>query len=268
VGAPVIELKGVTVDVLGPGGAKVRLLTGADWRVDAGQTWVVLGPNGAGKSTLMSVAGARRFPARGTASVLGRRLGTTDLRELRRGVGHVDLRVADDLGPLLSARVAVLTGATASTVPLWSRYVESDRERAGDLLQLVGAGKTAEQRFGTLSQGERARVLIARALMPGPDLLILDEPAAGLDLLGREQLLGALDALRRDQPTLAIVLVTHHVEEIPRSATHAVVVAPGRIAAAGPIRAVLTSAVLSGAYGADVTIREEAGRFTARVRGS
>ena len=261
----VIELVGVAVDVLGPGGAKVRLLDAADWRVDAGQTWVVLGPNGAGKSTLLSVAGARRFPAQGSASVLGHRLGSTDLRELRRAVGHVDVRVADDLGALLSAQTVVLTGRSASTVPLWSRYVESDRQRAGDLLRLVGAGKSTDQRFGTLSQGERARVLIARALMPGPRLLILDEPAAGLDIVGREQLLGALDELRRVDPDLAIVLVTHHVEEIPTSASHAAVVADGRIVASGPVADVVTSAVLTGAYAVPITIRHDDGRFTGRA---
>ncbi|HVU74512.1 MAG TPA: ATP-binding cassette domain-containing protein [Mycobacteriales bacterium] len=265
-GATVIELRGITVDVLGPSGAKVRLLERADWRVGAGETWVVLGPNGAGKSTLLSVAGARRFPAEGTASVLGHRLGTTDLRELRRAVGHVDLRLADELGGHLPARAVVVTGRTASTVPLWSRYVESDWKRGDDLLRLVGAGKAAEQRFGTLSQGERARVLIARALMPGPELLILDEPAAGLDLVGREQLLHALDDLRTQQPDLAIVLVTHHVEEIPASASHAVVVSGGRIVAAGQVADVVTSEVLTGAYGTTVTVREEEGRFSARVR--
>ena len=262
-----IDLAGVAVDVVGPGGTKVRLLEGATWRVEAGQTWVVLGPNGAGKSTLLSVAGARRFPAEGSAAVLGHRLGTTDLRELRRAVGHVDVRVGDDLGDHLSARVAVVTGQSASTVPLWSRYVDADWQRADDLLRLVGVGKASGQRFGTLSQGERARVLIARALMPGPDLLILDEPAAGLDLVGREQLLVALDELRRTDARLAIVLVTHHVEEIPASASHAVVVADGRLVAAGPVDIVVTPAVLSQAYGAPVSVRCDGRRFTARVTG-
>jgi iron complex transport system ATP-binding protein len=262
---PLIELAGVDVDVLGPRGAKVRLLTGADWTVRAGETWAVLGPNGAGKSTLLSVAGAHRFPAQGSATVLGQRLGRTDLRELRRRIGHVDLRVADEVSDRLSGLGVVLTGLAATTVLLPGRYVEADKGRGREVLGLLGVPHAAPQRFGTLSQGERARVLIARALISGPDLLILDEPAAGLDIVGREQLLGALDALRAASPELAIVLVTHHVEEIPASASHALVVAAGRIAASGPVAEIVTGPRLSAAYGVPITVDLRDGRFAARA---
>jgi len=180
------------------------LLREVTWRVRPGEHWALLGPNGAGKTTLLSMAGARRHPSAGAVRVLGQRLGKVDMRELRRLIGVVDqaLRMPDEL----TAEVVVLTGASGSIQPLWDCYRAAERARAGELLELMGCAHLAARRVGTCSQGERGRVRIARALMPSPRLLLLDEPASGLDLAARELLLAALGELAAFEPDLATVV--------------------------------------------------------------
>ncbi|MFE1841419.1 ABC transporter ATP-binding protein [Streptomyces sviceus] len=233
--------------------------------VRAGEHWALLGANGAGKSTLLSLLGALVHPTRGTVEVLGRRLGRVDLRELRAQVGHVDPR--HPLTSPLRVRDVVLTGLTNSVAPLprW-RPTQDQRDRAGRLIGTLGLGDLADARWPTLSQGQRGRTLIARALMPEPRLLLLDEPATGLDLPGREQLIDALDALRRGHPTLATVLVTHHLEELPPGTTHAMLLREGRVLAQGPASRVLTGDQVGKCFDLPLVLERHEGRWTVRLR--
>ena len=233
--------------------------------VRAGEHWALLGANGAGKSTLLSLLGALVHPTRGTVEVLGRRLGRVDLRELRAHVGHVDPR--HPLTAPLRVRDVVLTGLTNSVAPLprW-RPMPKQRDRADRLIGTLGLADLADARRPTLSQGQRGRTLIARALMPKPRLL-LDEPATGLDLPGREQLIDALDALRREHPALATVLVTHHLEELPAGTTHAMLLREGRVLAQGPVSNVLTSDRVGKCFDLPLVLSRHDGRWTVRIRG-
>jgi iron complex transport system ATP-binding protein len=252
-----LELEGVRVWT--PEGAD--LLRDITWRVRAGEHWALLGPNGAGKSTLLSLAGARRHPSAGSVRVLGERLGKVDMRELRRLIGVVDpvLRMPDEL----SAETVVLTGASGSVQPLWSRYGAAERARARELLELVGCAHLARRRVGTCSQGERGRIRIARALMPSPRLLLLDEPASGLDLAAREQLLSALGDLAAFQPELATVVVSHHLEDLPPRTSHAMLLAGGEVVASGPVERALTDQTVSACFGLPVHLRRHGGRWAA-----
>jgi len=240
---PAVELAGVTVHV-----RRVPLISGIDWRVDYGQHWVVLGRNGAGKTTAMSVASAQRFPSEGTVTVLGHRMGRVDLRDLRTHIGLVSMtqRLPDEENH--TAHTVVMTGHSGSVLPLWERYDDAIRDRAAKLLELVGCTELADRPVRVCSQGERARVRLARALMADPMLLILDEPFAGLDMPGREDLLAALHNLARAQPELATVTVTHHLEEIPVTTTHALLLHKGKVLAAGPVEETLTSEHLSDCF--------------------
>ncbi|MGC0337705.1 ABC transporter ATP-binding protein [Streptomyces sp. SLBN-8D4] len=233
--------------------------------VRAGEHWALLGANGAGKSTLLSLLGALVHPTRGTVEVLGRRLGRVDLRELRAQVGHVDPR--HPLTAPLRVREVVLTGLTNSVAPLprW-RPTQEQRDRAGRLIGTLGLGDLADARWPTLSHGQRGRTLIARALMPQPRLLLLDEPATGLDLPGREQLIEALDTLRRGHPTLATVLVTHHLEELPPGTTHAMLLREGRVLAQGPASRVLTGDQVGKCFDLPLVLERHDGRWTVRLR--
>jgi iron complex transport system ATP-binding protein len=228
-----------------------------DWQVRADERWVLLGPNGAGKSTLLSVVAGRAHPTSGTASVLGGRLGRIDLAELRTRVGLTGTSVSEQLPPAEPARDVVLSAAYGMAGRWRERYDEVDLQRADRLLATLGAAALAGRRFGTLSAGERKRVLIARALMPDPELLVLDEPAAELDLGGREELVHRLSALAADPDGPAIVLVTHHVEEIPPGFTHAMLLREGAVVAAGPIPEVIRGGPLSEAFGIPLRV----GRF-------
>ncbi|GAY12079.1 ABC transporter ATP-binding protein [Pseudonocardia sp. N23] len=241
-----------------------RLLDSVSLRVEQGEHWALLGPNGAGKSTLLGILGARTHPTRGEVYVLGRRLGRVDVRELRSYLGHVDPR--HPLQSPLTLREVVLTGLTGTTglVPRWAPTAAQETE-ADRLVALLGVDHRSSDRWPTLSQGERGRALIARALMPAPRLLLLDEPATGLDLAAREQLLTALDVLRREHPTLATVLVTHHLEELPPSTTHAYLLRDGRCLAAGPASSVLTTDLVSDCFGHPVRIVRDDGRWAARA---
>ncbi|MBX6390795.1 MAG: ATP-binding cassette domain-containing protein [Frankia sp.] len=242
-----------------------HLLRGVDLTVRAGEHWTLLGPNGAGKSTLLALLGAVIHPSRGTMHVLGRQLGRVDVRRLREHIGHINPR-----HPLLSpltVREVVLTGATGTVdlVPRWSPSPEQERD-ADELIDLLGIADIRDARWPTLSQGERGRALIARALMSRPSLLLLDEPTTGLDVAAREQLLTSLDDLRREQPDLASVLVTHHLEEIPASSTHAVLLRAGEVVASGAVDDVITTERVSECFGHPIRVARLEGRFVARAQ--
>lgn len=242
-----------------------EILQGIDLRVAAGEHWALLGPNGAGKSTVLGFCGAQTHPTSGVVEVLGHRLGRVDMQELRRHIGHVNPRhpISSDLTVI----DVVLTGFTG-TIEKRMRWDPSDAEqhRAAELVALVGLGDRADAVWPTMSQGERGRSLIARALAASPALLLLDEPTTGLDVSAREQLLETIDDLRRDAPELASVLVTHHLEELPESTTHAMVIADGRVLAAGPVTEVVTSETISAAFRHPIDVLHVDGRWGARAR--
>jgi len=262
---PALQLAGVTV--WRPDGTRRQvLLDGIDWTVEPGEHWVVLGPNGAGKSTMLNVAGAVDHPSEGTVDVLGRRLGRTDLRALRERIGMVDARVARGLRGAMPAHAVVLTGLFGAVALQRHRITEEHRAHAHELLELVGAAQLADRTYERCSQGERQRILLARALIGRPDLLLLDEPTSGLDLPSRERLIEAMVATARARPGLPTVTVTHHLEEIPPSTTHALLLAEGRVCAAGEIEDTLTSANVSRTFGLDVDVARPNGRWTAGLR--
>jgi iron complex transport system ATP-binding protein len=258
--APVLTLSDVAV--LRDG---AELITGVSWTVREGERWVVLGPNGAGKTTLLQVAAASLFPSRGTVELLEERFGEADLGELRTRVGLSSAMLADRV-PAHEKALDVVVTASYGVIGRWhEQYDADDVQRALGLLSRVGLRAFAERRFGTLSEGERKRVLLARALMTDPELLLLDEPAAGLDLGAREALLRLLTRLAADPASPPTVLVTHHVEEVPVGTTHALVLARGRVVGAGPVSEVLTGELLSQAFGLPLVVEERAGRFFARA---
>ncbi|MER6945538.1 ATP-binding cassette domain-containing protein [Nonomuraea sp. NPDC000554] len=261
----VVQLEGVGVRVVGR-----TLLSGVDWRVEYGEHWALLGPNGAGKTTLLSLAAAVRHPSEGTVSVLGHRLGRVDVRALRRHIGLVaasqrliDEQLLEEEGA--TAHTVVLTGHTGTSAPLWDSYGEAERERALRLLADLGCKDLADRPFQVCSQGERARVRIARALMGDPAVLLLDEPFAGLDLPAREDLVEAVEDLAVTRPVLTTVTATHHLEEVPSTTTHAMLLRDGRVLAAGPVAEVLTPANLSDCYGRPLHVDRLDGRWHARA---
>ncbi|GAA2820566.1 ATP-binding cassette domain-containing protein [Nonomuraea rubra] len=242
-----------------------HLLRDISLTVNPGEHWALLGANGAGKSTLLGLLGAVTHPSRGVVQVLGRTMGRVDVRELRSYLGHVNPRHTPD-GPL-RVRDVVLTGltGTAASVPRWTP-TRQESERADQLIAMLGMSHRAQDTWATLSQGERGRALIARGLMPQPRLLLLDEPATGLDLAAREQLLAGVDALRAQHPSLATVLVTHHLEELPATTTHAMLLRDGRCLAGGPVAGVLTSELVSACFDHPVRlVRSDDGRWAARA---
>jgi iron complex transport system ATP-binding protein len=240
------------------------ILADIDWTVAAGERWVVLGPNGAGKSTLVAVAATTLFPSSGAVHVLGAELGTIDARGLRARIGVASALLAGRLEPSQAARDVVATGRSGALAPWWYRFSDADLARADALLDRLGVGGLAGRTFGTLSTGERQRVLLARVLAPDPDLVLVDEPAAGLDLRAREELVDALGSMAAAVRPAAVVLVTHHLEEVPPGFGHALVLAGGRMIAAGPIGEVLTDAVLSAAYGIPLRVIRDGARWTGR----
>ena len=256
--APVLALTGVSLVRDGR-----TILDRIDWRVVPGDRWIVLGPNGSGKTSLCRLAGLYLHPSKGDVDVLGKRLGRTDVRELRTRLGITSQALADMLRPGLQAVDLVMTGRNAALAPYWHRYDDADRERAMGLLARFGCARLATARYATLSAGERQRVMLARALMSDPPLLLLDEPAAGLDLAGREQLVAMLADVAADRAMAAIVLVTHHVDEIPRGFTHVLMLADGRIAAQGPIADTLTAENLSRCFGLRLALARQDGRWMA-----
>jgi iron complex transport system ATP-binding protein len=230
-----------------------------DLRVLPGERWALLGPNGSGKTSLLLLAGARRQPTRGTVSILGERLGAVDVRILRRRIGHVSHRLGDSIRPHMPVLEAVLTGTRGALESWLSELTPEERAEAAKRLRSVGCEGLATRSIGSLSQGERARVLLARALIARPDLLLLDEPAAGLDLPAREALVAALE--RSDIPTL--VLATHHLEELPPSITHAALLRRGSLVAAGPVAEALAPGPLSECFEIDLAVERHNGRWSA-----
>ena len=258
-------------DVLALAGATVvrgesTLLSEIDWEVEEGQRWVVLGPNGAGKTTLLQLAAARMHPTSGVVGVLGEVLGAVDVFDLRPRIGLASASLAERIPK--GERVAdVVVTASWGVVGRWrERYDDLDHARAGELLEALGAAHLADRTYGTLSEGERKRVQIARALMTDPELMLLDEPAAGLDLGGREDLVQRLGAIAGDLEAPALVMVTHHVEEIPPHFTDVLLLREGRVVAQGPIEITLTEANLSQTFGLDLVLEQHGERWSARAR--
>ncbi|MET9385182.1 ATP-binding cassette domain-containing protein [Streptomyces sp. NPDC002928] len=243
------------------------ILSEVSLTVRAGEHWALLGANGAGKSTLLSLLGALAHPTRGIVEVLGHRLGRVDMRQLRSYVGHVNPR--HDLRSPLKVEDVVLTGLTNTVerVPRWNPTPEQVAH-ADRLISLLGLSDRHSARWPTLSQGERGRALIARALMPSPRLLLLDEPATGLDVAGREQLIERIDALQHTYPDLASVLVTHHLEELPPGTTHVMLLRDGRCLASGPAAEVLTSDQVSKCYDHPIHLTRVDGRWSVRANRS
>jgi iron complex transport system ATP-binding protein len=258
-------------DVLAMAGVSVvrdrtTILDNVSWEVEEGQRWVVLGPNGAGKTTLLQLAAARIHPTSGVVGVLGEVLGTVDVFELRPRIGLSSAALADRIPPRELVGNVVVT-ASYGVVGRWHEaYDRMDEGRAMELLEALGASHLADRRFGTLSEGERKRVQIARALMTDPELMLLDEPAAGLDLGGREDLVRRLGDLAADLYAPALVLVTHHVEEIPPNFTDVLLLREGRVVAQGPIEITLTAENLERTFGMPLELEQRGQRFAARAR--
>ncbi|SMG13631.1 iron complex transport system ATP-binding protein [Rhodococcus rhodochrous J3] len=238
------------------------LVAHVDLDIRAGEQWALLGPNGAGKSTLLALCGAQLHPTTGTVHVLGHRLGRVDMRELRTHIGHVDPRTRID--PYSTVREAVLTGLYAATaLPRRAAPSTLEQQKAEDLITVLGLGAITDSPWSVLSQGERGRALIARALVTDPDLLLLDEPTTGLDLAAREILLSVLAELRQLRPELSSILVTHHLEELPTSTSHALVLAHGTVVGRGRVEDTLTSETITRAFGHPIVLERRAGRWTA-----
>jgi iron complex transport system ATP-binding protein len=260
--APVLELKDVTYRR-----AEKQILHGVSFTVREGEHWALLGPNGAGKSTVLSFCGAVTFPTSGTVCVLGEQLGRVELAALRRSIGHVNPR--HPLRTPRTVRQVVLSGITGTVeLPLHWQPSPEDSALAGSLIETLGLAHKAEDRWPSLSQGERGRALVARALAARPRLLLFDEPSTGLDVAAREQLLETLDLLDSQYPGIASVLVTHHLEELPASTTHAVLLSEGRVVAAGPAAETVTTEHVTEAFKHPITVTYTDGRWSARAGSS
>jgi len=254
----VADLAGVSVrygttTVLGP----------IDLTVRAGERWVVLGPNGSGKTSLMRILSLYQYPSTGTVEVLGERWGRTDVRELRKRIAMASAAMREQLRDDLVARDVVMTARHAALETWWHSYTANDRERAQWCLEQLQAESLADRTFGSLSSGEQQRVLLARTLMTDPGLLLFDEPAAGLDLAGREQLLGDLERLAASVDTPPVVLITHHTEEIPDHFTHALLLREGLTVDSGTIDDVMTASNLTATFGLELELERVRGRWQA-----
>jgi iron complex transport system ATP-binding protein len=254
-------------EVLRLRGVEVRrdaavLLRNVDWTAHEDERWILIGPNGAGKTTLLQVAATTLFPSQGTVEVLGEKLGEVDIFDLRPRIGLTSAAVAEQVPPNEKVIDLVLTASYA----ILGRWKEDYDSRAVELLDALGCAHLIRRKFATLSEGERKRVQIARAMMPDPELLLLDEPAAGLDLGGREDLLRRLTQLARDPKAPMMVLVTHHVEEVPDGFTHAMVLRRGSVLASGPIEEVFTARTLSRCFGVQLEVEHRGSRWTARAK--
>ncbi len=254
----VLKLRGVSVRR-----ETSMLLRNVDWTAHEDERWIVIGPNGAGKTTLLAVAATLLFPTEGTVDVLGARLGDVDVFELRPRIGLTSATLAERVPSGEKVIDLVLTASYAILGRWKEEYESADVTRAVDLLDALGCAHLIRRRFSTLSEGERKRVQIARAMMPDPEILLLDEPAAGLDLGGREDLLRRLARLARDPKAPMTVLVTHHVEEVPDGFTHAMLLRRGSVLAAGPIAEVFTARNLSRCFGVPLEIEYRRSRWAA-----
>ncbi|MCX4912393.1 ABC transporter ATP-binding protein [Streptomyces sp. NBC_00687] len=237
------------------------ILSEIDWTVRSGEHWALLGANGAGKTTLLRLLGALMHPTTGTVEVLGFRLGRVDVRELRARIGHVSTaqRVPQDV----TAHTVVLTGHTGTVQPLWRKYDDAVRRRADELLAELDIKELADRPYGVCSGGQRARVLIARALMADPSLLLLDEPFNALDLPSREDLVDAMQRLAESRPGLATVTVTHHLEELSPAVSHTLLLREGRVLAHGSVDETLTDSWLTNCFGRPITVARHDGRWAA-----
>ncbi len=243
------------------------LLDDINWTVNADQRWLVLGANGSGKTTLLRVASMYLHPSSGTVQVLGETLGSTDVRQLRRRIGLASAALGGQLRPELSVLDVVMTAKHAALEPWWHQYDDADRDRARACLDRFNVAEYAARALGTLSSGEQQRVLLARTLMTDPAIVLLDEPSARLDLGGREQLVGSLHALVSDVAAPPLVLVTHHVDEVPTGMTHVMLLRSGRVIATGPIDATLTGDTLSDCFEMPLMLeRRDNGRLSAWAR--
>lgn len=244
---------------------ETQILRDVNLDIRAGEHWALLGPNGAGKTTILGFCGAQVHPTSGTVDVLGERLGRVDMQQLRRRIGHVNPR--HPLRSTMPVIDMVLTGITG-TIERPNRWepTAQDMERADQLITELGLGTRRDARWPVLSQGERGRALIARALIARPELLLLDEPTTGLDVAAREQFLETVDDLRHREPKLTTILVTHHLEELPISTTHAVLISHGEIVAAGGANEILTTEKISRAFEHPISVIKDGGRWAARSR--
>ena len=239
------------------------ILDSVTWTVDDAERWVILGPNGAGKTTVMKLASGQDYPSSGTVDILDHRLGRVDVRELRTRIGFVSSATARRIPDAESVKDLVLTAAYGVEGRWNEAYEDLDIRQAVRVLSEWGLGEQADQRFATLSDGERKRAMIARAVMTDPELLLLDEPSASLDLGARELLLQLLSGFAQSVTSPAMVMVTHHVEEIPPGFTHLMLMRDGRIEAAGPITETLTAANLERTFGMRFELNEHDGRYSA-----
>ena len=257
---PALQLTDISLELDG-----TTVLAGIDWTVARGERWVILGANGAGKTTLLRVAALYQHPSRGTVDVLGERLGRCDVRTLRERIAFSSPALVAALEPRMTASEVVMTAKYAALAPWWHTYTAADRARALELLEHFRAEALAEHRLPTLSAGERQRVLLARTLMNEPGIVLLDEPTAGLDVGGREELVHDLTQWARDSARPPLVLVTHHLEEIPPGFTHALVMKDAQVLTSGPLSEAVTSDVLSDAFGIRLRVDESDGRYAARL---
>ena len=256
----VIEMRGVGVRR-----GSTHLLRDVTWSVELDERWVVLGPNGAGKTTLLQLAGAQLHPTTGRVDLLGQRLGRVDVFELRTRIGLASAALAGRMPGTERVEDLVVSAGYAVLGRWREEYQPADLGRAEQLLRQLGVANLAAREYGTLSEGERKRVQIARALMTNPELMLLDEPAAGLDLAGREQLVGRLADLAADPDAPTLVLVTHHVEEIPTGFTHGLLLRDGQVVASGLLTDVLRADTLSATFGLPLVMERHAGRYFARA---
>jgi iron complex transport system ATP-binding protein len=242
------------------------LVDDVSWAVKEGERWVILGPNGAGKTTLLNIASSYLFPTTGTASILGEKLGRpgTDVFDLRPRIGMAGAAMADKMPKRQTVLQTVLTAAYGMTATWHESYDEVDEQRARAFLDRLGMTEYLDRKFGTLSEGERKRTLIARAMMTDPELLLLDEPAAGLDLGGREDLVRRLGRLAQDPYAPSMIMVTHHVEEIAPGFTHVLMIRQGKVLAAGPMETELTSRNLSLCFGLPLLVEQRGKRWSAQ----
>lgn len=268
-GAPAAEVDpDLVVDLRGVGvrrGSSV-LLADVDWQVEVDERWILLGPNGAGKTTLLQLAAAQMHPTTGVVRVLGEELGKVDVFELRPRIGLASASLAGRISPGERARDVVVSAGYAVLGRWREEYEQVDLDRADELLKQWGVDRFSERTFGTLSEGERKRVMIARALMTDPELLLLDEPSAGLDLGGREDLVGRLGALAADPDAPALVMVTHHVEDIPRGFTNVLMLRDGRVTAQGYLDEQMTDESIRATFDVDVRLSRRRGRYFAASR--
>ena len=244
-----------------------EILAPLDWTVRPDERWLVLGANGSGKTTLVRIASLYEHPSTGTLEVLGETLGRTDVRQLRRRIGLASAALSQQFRTDLRAIDIVMTARYAALEPWWHEYTDDDREHARRCLARMGVEAYAERPIYTLSSGEQQRVFLARSLMNDPGLVLLDEPSARLDLGGREQLVGALSELVDDPTSPPLILVTHHVDEVPNGMTHALLLREGRVVSKGPLERALTAETLSECFGLSLVLeRRGDGRLTAWAR--